>query len=331
MKSKLTAFLALLLAMIMLIGCVAPVEKQNKDDEDNEDPGIPVKVEPTVEPTPQNMEMVLLSDLIKEYGSEEKAVDELYSGKAGYWVHIGDKDDYRIPVYKYDDILFLDYAEKIASENTSELSDAWSDFTVRMCVDHSFLRGGITGFAETMRPWPLSMLTTYLQGGALRTNPKNTDNPYIMYDTDNGYRIYFFFTKDGQQEGEWLRAGTAAIMFKNVSFEDYKPLLNEGADVDTLIEADPAMKAWSDHLYGPQFAWLIRGGKEASDALDIIREMTGQRLTSAVILTDGMLFITWDYVDGKFVVDTYEYREDFVYDAYGIQVCYKINEEDYVD
>ena len=76
MKSKLTAFLALLLAMIMLIGCVAPVEKQNKDDEDNEDPGIPVKVEPTVEPTPQNMEMALLSDLIKEYGSEEKAVDE---------------------------------------------------------------------------------------------------------------------------------------------------------------------------------------------------------------------------------------------------------------
>ena len=83
-------------------------------------------------------------------------------------------------------------------------------------------------------------------------------------------------------------------------------------------------------MYGPLSAWMTKGGKTVNEALEIIGKKNGQRLTSAVILTDGMLFITWDYVDGKFVVDTYEYREDFIYDAYGIQVCYKINEEDYV-
>lgn len=325
MKNKLTAILALLLAAVMLAGCTAHVENQD-NDKDNENIDISVKVtptvEPTVEPTPQIMKMTLFTDMVEEYGSREKADEALYYNKNEDWVSIDKKSDYKIPVYGYDDILFLDYKNKT---NNEDIIAGWDNFAVKLTANHS-----IEVTAHFGNPWRLTLLTFFLPGGALRENPAHTDNPYIMYDTDKGYRIYFFFGKSMRGIGESFRVGTAAIMLEKVSFEAYKPLLKEGVDIDTLIEADPAMKAWSDHLYGPLSAWMTKGGKTVNEALEIIGKKNGQRLTSAVILTDGMLFITWDYVDGKFVVDTYEYREDFIYDAYGIQVCYKINEEDYV-
>ena len=324
MKNKLTAILALLLAAIMLAGCAAHVENQD-NDKDNENIDISVKVTPTVEPTVRPTVAVKsvkpFSELKKEFASEEDAYAQLYNPQNNYWKTIDGKVDYEIPIYKYDEILFLDYAEKMVSDNDR---GAWNNFAVKLTTDHSYVQSN-----PNIQRWKLCMLAMFLQGGALRENPKYTSNAYMMYDTDKGHRIYFFFEKV-HEVGRWIRSGTAAIMLEKVSFEAYKPLLKEGVDIDTLIEADPAMKAWSDHLYGPLSAWMTKGGKTVNEALEIIGKKNGQRLTSAVILTDGMLFITWDYVDGKFVVDTYEYREDFIYDAYGIQVCYKINEEDYV-
>ena len=327
MKNKLTAILALLLAAVMLAGCTAHVENQD-NDKDNENIDVSVKVEPavepTVEPTPEIMKVRHFSDILNECGNEEKACEEIYSDKNKYWEVIDNKSDYEIPVYGYDDMLFLDYKDKI---NDVDADSLWRDFDVKLVTDHSFVASSVY---FNYQSWELNLLATFLPGGALRQNPKYTSNAYIMYDTDKGYRIYFFFSKSPNGIGESRRVGTAAIMLEKVSFEDYRPLLKDGVDIDTLIEADPAMKAWSDHLYGPLSAWMTRGGKTVNEALEIIGKPNGHRLTSAVILTDGMLFITWDYVDGKFVVDTYEYREDFIYDAYGIQVCYKINEEDYV-
>ena len=325
MKNKLTAILALLLAAVMLAGCTAHVENQD-NDKDNENIDISVKVtptvEPTVEPTPQIMKMTLFTDMVEEYGSREKADEALYYNKNEDWVSIDKKSDYKIPVYGYDDILFLDYKNKI---NNEDIIAGWDNFAVKLTANHS-----IEVTANFGNPWRLTLLTFFLPGGALRENPAHTDNPYIMYDTDKGYRIYFFFGKSMRGIGESFRVGTAAIMLEKVSFEAYKPLLKEGVDIDTLIEADPAMKAWSDHLCGPILGYITSEGKGDPYRWQTYSKGIGQRLTSAVILTDGMLFITWDYVDGKFVVDTYEYREDFIYDAYGIQVCYKINEEDYV-
>ena len=324
MKNKLTAILALLLAAVMLAGCTAHVENQD-NDKDNENIDISVKetptVEPTVRPTVAVKSVKPFSELKKEFASEEDAYAQLYNPQNNYWKTIDGKVDYEIPIYKYDEILFLDYAEKMVSDNDR---GAWNNFAVKLTTDHSYVQSN-----PNIQRWKLCMLAMFLQGGALRENPKYTSNAYMMYDTDKGHRIYFFFEKV-HEVGRWIRSGTAAIMLEKVSFEAYKPLLKEGVDIDTLIEADPAMKAWSDHLYGPLSAWMTKGGKTVNEALEIIGKKNGQRLTSAVILTDGMLFITWDYVDGKFVVDTYEYREDFIYDAYGIQVCYKINEEDYV-
>ena len=328
MKNKLTAILALLLAAIMLAGCTAHVENQDSD-KDNENIDISVKVtptaEPTVEPTVAVKSVKPFSELKKEFASEEDAYAQLYNPQNNYWKTIDGKVDYEIPIYKYDEILFLDYAEKMVSDNDRRAWDgAWDNFAVKLTTDHSYVQSN-----PNIQLWELCMLAMFLQGGALRENPKYTSNAYMMYDTDKGHRIYFFFEKV-HEVGRWIRSGTAAIMLEKVSFEAYKPLLKEGVDVDTLVQADPAMKAWSDHLCGPILGYITSEGKGDPYRWQTYSKGIGQRLTSAVILTDGMLFITWDYVDGKFVVDTYEYREDFIYDAYGIQVCYKINEEDYV-
>ena len=179
---------------------------------------------------------------------------------------IDKKSDYKIPVYGYDDILFLDYKNKT---NNEDIIAGWDNFAVKLTANHS-----IEVTAHFGNPWRLTLLTFFLPGGALRENPAHTDNPYIMYDTDKGYRIYFFFGKSMRGIGESFRVGTAAIMLEKVSFEAYKPLLKEGVDIDTLIEADPAMKAWSDHLYGPLSAWMTKGGKTVNEALEIIGKKT---------------------------------------------------------
>ena len=96
--------------------------------------------------------------------------------------------------------------------------------------------------------------------------------------------------------------------------------------------ADPAMQAVSDQLYGPMSAYLKWDGRGEYDVAGMMElwKMRNYSMVSAFILTDGVLYINWGYLDGKFVVDAYEYHDDFMHESHGISVCYRINEEDYV-
>ena len=156
MKNKLTAILALLLAAVMLAGCTAHVENQD-NDKDNENIDISVKVtptvEPTVEPTPQIMKMTLFTDMVEEYGSREKADEALYYNKNEDWVSIDKKSDYKIPVYGYDDILFLDYKNKT---NNVDIIAGWDNFAVKLTANHS-----IEVTAHFGNPWRLTLLTFF--------------------------------------------------------------------------------------------------------------------------------------------------------------------------
>ena len=142
-------------------------------------------------------------------------------------VDIDGKEDFEryIPVYKYEEILFLDYKEK-----TSDEEGGWNDFKIRFTRDLSSKRPFSDGFQ-----WNLSITTMYLRDGALRAYPEKSKNAYIMYDTDRGQRIFFFVRRnENAKKSDWVCVGAPAIMAKRVSFADYEPLLKCGVDIDTL-------------------------------------------------------------------------------------------------
>ena len=63
----------------------------------------------------------------------------------------------------------------------------------------------------------------------------------------------------------------------------------------------------------------------------IARRENGYPLQTISVLSDGALKITYDYVNGKFVVDTIEFSENFTLECYGGEICYRIAPVDYVE
>ena len=57
----------------------------------------------------------------------------------------------------------------------------------------------------------------------------------------------------------------------------------------------------------------------------------GSPIALISILEDGALKIGLDYINGKFVVDTIEFSENFTLECYGGEICYRIAPVDYVE
>lgn len=348
MKGKLIAALAFLLTALLICGCTVNVDTNNDgsvaitepdssaeanagvtpnetahDAESNKNK-TPLKppVVPEID-TNRGLSVTTWTDMVFDYRDERKALLVMETPENNFWNSIDGKDDYIIPVYNYDEILFLDY-----EENTNDdIVHGWTNYRIGFMTDYNTHVVGIK-----LRPYQLCGLAMLLRRGALRENPQNTDNAYVMYDTNEGHRIYFFLDKSHERVGNWMLVGTPVIMSQKVSFADYKPLLKKGADVDSLVPADPAMQAVSDQLYGPMSAYLKWDGRGEYDVAGMMElwKIRNYSMVSAFILTDGVLYINWGYLDGKFVVDAYEYHDDFIHESHGISVCYRINEEDYV-
>ena len=171
---------------------------------------------------------------------------------------------------------------------------------------------------------------------------------YMMYDLDNGMRLYNMLNDMGESyiiktpEKQYLDLsvfGNPAVMAKRTSFAEFDGVLKDGATITELAKVDPAFNAYSEYMrkgmiyrmYGTRFKDEEGNIYEDSYKKFIDDELRVDRpVSSVLILTDGVLKIFWDYVGDDYVVDRYEFREDFIIESYGIEVSYKIDDRYYV-
>ena len=351
MKNKLTAILALLLAAVMLAGCTAHVENQD-NDKYNENIDISVMVtptvEPTVEPTGDTRELHYVvwdcqwsSESFNYKGNSMRPIygynelDDRAAKQAKTMMNTDDITEF-IPLYSYEDVLSLNYV------NNDDKSKGRFGHIAFIILDWTqpYAERGERG---TGRGHHVSSVYKRMPDAAIKYNPYSKTG-YMMYDLDNGMRLFFMMKDMGGSEGQrsYLGVnvlGNPVIMAKRTSFAEFDGALNDGATITELAKVDPALNAHIDYMR-KGFFYSHRSPAYHDDygnidetsykGLITSNEEMGRTVSSVLILTDGVLKIFWDYVGDDYVVDRYEFREDFIIESYGIEVSYKIDDRYYV-
>ena len=222
-----------------------------------------------------------------------------------------------VPVYDHENLFFLYY------ESYEGPSDDRGDWVILLGTDYSYniieMPVGATSLARIL---------TRVPEGAIRVMPEN-DIGYVMYDTDGGVRLYHFFEIDNGKVNRSSRiTGYAALMSEKLSYSDYKGI-KKGDELRSLASIDPAMETYADYFYGP----FLHDFDDDNDLKSMLngRKEYGLPVSTVSILSDGALKIGLDYIDGKFVVDTIEFSENFTLECYGGEICYRIAPVDYVE
>ena len=343
--------LFMLFTAIMLAGCTPCLERQN---EDNENIDISVKVtptaEPTVEPTVEPMaDKREVQYVITHYQRDPDYYyqrDPDYYEKANLRTYTSNElhriaeetvkrscrtDDVTslIPLYSYEDVLSLNFisdADKEKGKNGKHAAYIVYDWT------HPYV--------YTKKPMYVMSVFYSMPYGAVEYDAASKTG-YMMYDLDNGMRLYYML-KDMEGSNDVLNVtilGNPAVMAKRTSFAEFDGVLKDGATITELAKVDPAFNAYSDYMR-KGFFYQMRGTRLKDEEGNVyedsykkfIDEEKGmdRPVSSVLILTDGVLKIFWDYVGDDYVVDRYEFREDFIIESYGIEVSYKIDDRYYV-
>ena len=265
------------------------------------------------EPTPEPIKEVLEVVKFKEYYGYGGINPAMYKYIEDYPAN-SKTEALDIPVYDYNSMFFLSYEDF----GRDQLEDNW---IICLGTDRTY-----TNIEQSIGTRSLAALLTRLPHGAIRLMPEN-DIGYVMYDTDKGVRLYFFFDiYEGKANQSSCITAYAALMSEKLSYSDYKGI-KKGDELRSLASIDPAMEAYADYFYGP-FTYSFTD--TIKSMLDFRKEK-GLPLSTVSILSDGALKIGLDYINGKFVVDTIEFSENFTLECYGGEICYRIAPVDYVE
>lgn len=161
---KVPAVLSVLLVFMLLCGCAASKHASARSKEADLNRAA-AKIKPVLTSEEKFARGVTpFSKMMLDYKDAVDLNDALRGND--FRVDIDGKEDFEryIPVYKYEEILFLDYKEK-----TSDEKGGWNDFKIRFTRDLSSKRPFSDGFQ-----WNLSITTMYLRDGALRAYPEKT-------------------------------------------------------------------------------------------------------------------------------------------------------------
>jgi hypothetical protein len=142
---------------------------------------------------------------------------------------------------------------------------------------------------------------------------------YLMYDTDKGTRLFFFF---GASNNYFHYLGFPVIMTQKVSYEEMKGL-KIGNTIDDVIAIDSSAKYVK--ISNPRY----------SDIWVKNMEKLGCPTTSVHLLTDGVMKITYERTGEKdnyvYTITDIQYHENFDIECIEGTFNYKIAEIDYVD
>ena len=349
MKNKLTAILALLLAAVMLAGCTGSKQTTTQSTEMALKRAA-AKVKPVLMPgkTPKPRELHYVvwdcqwspesfnykgNSMRPIYGYNE--LDDRAAKQAKTMMNTDDITEF-IPLYSYEDVLSLNYV------NNDDKSKGRFGHIAFIILDWTqpYAERGERG---TGRGHHVSSVYKRMPDAAIKYNPYSKTG-YMMYDLDNGMRLFFMMKDMGDSEGQrsYLGVnvlGNPVIMAKRTSFAEFDGALNDGATITELAKVDPALNAHINYMR-KGFFYSHRSPAYHDDygnidetsykGLITSNEEMGRTVSSVLILTDGVLKIFWDYVGDDYVVDRYEFREDFIIESYGIEVSYKIDDRYYV-
>ncbi len=122
---------------------------------------------------------------------------------------------------------------------------------------------------------------------------------YAVYDLDNGYRLYLFFTEEWDYS---VISGYPLIIgdvHKRSDFAELKP----GDSIDLVIRTDPAA-AFTKEAYCIRYGILPEGVKEYA--------RSGYPISSIHYLEDGILLIKYDMEEqGELIVSEIVYSSDY--------------------
>ena len=349
MKNKLTAILALLLAAIMLAGCTGSKQTTTQSTEMALKRAA-AKVKPVLMPgtTPKPRELHYVvwdcqwspesfnykgNSMRPIYGYNE--LDDRAAKQAKTMMNTDDITEF-IPLYSYEDVLSLNYVnnDDKSKGRFGHIAFIILDWTQPYAERGERAIGGGHNVSSVYRNMP---------DAAIKYNPYSKTG-YMMYDLDNGMRLFFMMKDMGDSEGQrsYLGVnvlGNPVIMAKRTSFAEFDGVLKDGATITELAKVDPALNAHIDYMR-KGFFYSHRSPAYHDDygnidetsykGLITSNEEMGRTVSSVLILTDGVLKIFWDYVGDDYVVDRYEFREDFIIESYGIEVSYKIDDRYYV-
>ena len=349
MKNKLTAILALLLAAVMLAGCTGSKQTTTQSTEMALKRAA-AKVKPVLMPgkTPKPRELHYVvwdcqwspesfnykgNSMRPIYGYNE--LDDRAAKQAKTMMNTDDITEF-IPLYSYEDVLSLNYV------NNDDKSKGRFGHIAFIILDWTqpYAERGERG---TGRGHHVSSVYKRMPDAAIKYNPYSKTG-YMMYDLDNGMRLFFMMKDMGDSEGQrsYLGVnvlGNPVIMAKRTSFAEFDGALNDGATITELAKVDPALNAHIDYMR-KGFFYSHRSPAYHDDygnidetsykGLITSNEEMGRTVSSVLILTDGVLRLIWDYDGSDYVVKRYEFREDFIIETYGIEVSYKIDDRYYV-
>ena len=239
-----------------------------------------------------------------------------------------------IPLYSYEDVLSLNFVsdDEKSKGRYGHIAYIILDWT-KAYAEKSHGAKNVSAVYEKM------------PDAAIKYNPYSKTG-YMMYDLDNGMRLFFMMKDMGDSEGEGQRSylgvnvlGNPVIMAKRTSFAEFDGVLKNGATITELAKVDPALNAHIDYMR-KGFFYSHRSPAYHDDygnidetsykGLITSNEEMGRTVSSVLILTDGVLRLIWDYDGSDYVVKRYEFREDFIIETYGIEVSYKIDDRYYV-
>ena len=350
MKNKLTAILALLLAAVMLAGCTGSKQTTTQSTEMALKRAA-AKVKPVLmpgkTPKPREVQYVIWNcqrnsesynykgDSMRPTYNGYYELDDRAAKQAKTMMNTDDITEF-IPLYSYEDVLRLNFV------SDDEKSKGRYGHIAYIILDWT------KAYAEKSRGAKnVSSVYRNMPDAAIKYNPYSKTG-YMMYDLDNGMRLYHMLKDMGEgyigetPEAPYLYLnvhGNPAVMAKRTSFAEFDGVLKDGATITELAKVDPAFSAYSDYMrkgifyqmYGTRYKDEEGNVYEDSYKNFIDGEIRMDRpVSSVLILTDGVLKIFWDYVGDDYVVDRYEFREDFIIESYGIEVSYKIDDRYYV-
>ena len=347
MKNKLTAILALLLAAIMLAGCTGSKQTTTQSTEMALKRAA-AKVKPVLMPgkTPKPRELHYVvwdcqwspesfnykgNSMRPIYGYNE--LDDRAAKQAKTMMNTDDITEF-IPLYSYEDVLRLNFVsdDEKSKGRYGHIAYIILDWT-KAYAEKSHGAKNVSAVYEKM------------PDAAIKYNPYSKTG-YMMYDLDNGMRLFFMMKDMGGSEGEGQRSylgvnvlGNPVIMAKRTSFAEFDGVLKNGATITELAKVDPALNAHIDYMRKGFFytykspVYHDENGniyETSYKGLITSNEEMGRTVSSVLILTDGVLRLIWDYDGSDYVVKRYEFREDFIIETYGIEVSYKIDDRYYV-
>ncbi len=146
---------------------------------------------------------------------------------------------------------------------------------------------------------------------------KSQQGYYIMYDSDNGVRLYLYFLSEKNNMDYKYISGFPIVMKDTLTYKEFKSLEqgNTIEDVEKIDMVTNFYQANFDSYENEEFEKITSEGYGGF---------------SVHLLKDGILKIIYERVKDEYIIKEFIYSEDFKLNCFNDELNFEINENDYM-